>query len=387
MKVMFYVQHLLGIGHLVRASRIASALVESGHDVVMVSGGLPVAGFPPAGVALEQLTPLRSADSSFSSLADEHGAAVDDAMREQRRQQLLAAYDRISPDCLIIEAFPFARRQMRFELLPLLEHVHAQRSSRRALVVSSVRDIVQPKSRERDKATAELVARYFDLVLVHGDERFARFSETFSEAGAVADRLAYTGMVAPAPSAEGTGSSRRYDVVVSAGGGAVGAALLDAAIGARPLTRLAAGRWLVVTGPNLPEDVFARLQAAQSDGLTLSRFEPGLAAVIASARLSVSQAGYNTVADMLSGSAAGVLVPFEGAGEREQLVRAQRLAALGRVAVVRECQLDASSLAAAIEAALDLDHPDDFPVNLGGARNSARLVEEHLAAFRAGHAS
>ncbi|MEE4236593.1 MAG: glycosyltransferase [Anderseniella sp.] len=387
MKVMFYVQHLLGIGHLVRASRIASALVEAGHDVVMVSGGLPVAGFPPAGVALEQLIPLRSADSSFSSLADEHGAAVDDAMREQRRHQLLATYDRISPDCLIIEAFPFARRQMRFELLPLLEHVHAQPSSRRALVVSSVRDIVQPKSRERDKATAKLVARYFDLVLVHGDERFARFSDTFSEAGAVADRLAYTGMVAPAPPAADTGSSRRYDVVVSAGGGAVGAALLDAAIGARPLTRLAAGRWLVVTGPNLPENVFARLQAAQSDGLTLSRFEPGLAAVIASARLSVSQAGYNTVADMLSGSAAGVLVPFEGAGEREQLVRAQRLAALGRVAVVRECQLDASSLAAAIEAALDLDHPDDFPVNLDGARNSARLVEEHLAAFRAGQAS
>ena len=118
MKVMFYVQHLLGIGHLVRASRIASALLEAGHEVVMVSGGLPVAGFPPAGVALEQLSPMRSADSSFSALADEQGKPVDEATRGKRRQQLLAAYDRISPDCLIIEAFPFARRQMRFELLP-----------------------------------------------------------------------------------------------------------------------------------------------------------------------------------------------------------------------------------------------------------------------------
>lgn len=383
MKVMFYVQHLLGIGHLVRASRIASALVEAGHNVTMVSGGLPVAGFPPAGVELEQLTPLRSADSSFSSLADEHGKPVDEATQGRRRQQLLAAYDRLSPDCLIIEAFPFARRQMRFELLPLLEHVHGQSRGERALVVSSVRDIVQPKSRERDKATADLVMRYFDLVLVHGDETFARFGETFSEADVISGRLAYTGMIAPPSAASGAATGRRYEVVVSAGGGAVGAALLDAAIGARPLTRLAHDRWLVVTGPNLPEEAFVRLQSSQAEGITLSRFEPGLAGLIASARVSVSQAGYNTVADMLSGHAAGVLVPFEGTGEREQLVRAQRLAALGRVAVVRESGLDAHSLAGAIEAALDLETSSSPQINLDGARNSARLVEECCAAFLA----
>jgi predicted glycosyltransferase len=383
MKVMFYVQHLLGIGHLVRASRIASALVEAGHDVTMVSGGLPVAGFPPAGVKLEQLTPLRSADSSFSSLADQHGKPVDDAMRAQRKQQLLAAYDQLSPGCLIIEAFPFARGQMRFELLPLLEHVHGQPAGQRAMVVSSVRDIVQPKSGERDKATAELVGKYFDLVLVHGDETFAGFGETFSEAEAIAGKLAYTGMIAPQPAASGAGGGSRFDVVVSAGGGAVGAALLDAAIGARPLTRLAQDRWLVVTGPNLPEDAFLRLQAAQAEGLTLSRFEPGLAGLIASARVSVSQAGYNTVADMLSGRAAGVLVPFEGTGEREQLVRAQRLAALGRVAVVRESGLNANTLAAAIEAALDMDSSCRPQISLDGAHGSARLLEERHAAFRA----
>ena len=387
MKVMFYVQHLLGIGHLVRASRIASALVEAGHDVTMVSGGLPVAGFPPAGVELEQLTPLRSADSSFSSLADEHGKPVDEAMREQRQRQLLDVYDRISPDCLIIEAYPFARRQMRFELLPLLDHVHGQPSGRRALVVSSVRDIVQPKSRERDKVTAELVGKYFDLVLVHGDETFAGFGETFSQAEAIAGKLAYTGMIAPPPAASGAAAGRRFDVVVSAGGGAVGAALLDAAIGARQLTRLAQDRWLVVTGPNLPEEAFLRLQAVQADGITLSRFEPGLAGLIASARVSVSQAGYNTVADMLSGIAAGVLVPFEGTGEREQLVRAQRLAALHRVAVVRESGLDARTLAGAIDAALDLETSGSPQINLDGARTSARLVEERRAAFLAEQAS
>jgi glycosyltransferase involved in cell wall biosynthesis len=45
-RVFFYVQHLLGIGHLARASRIARALAEDGFDVTMVTGGTPVSGFP-----------------------------------------------------------------------------------------------------------------------------------------------------------------------------------------------------------------------------------------------------------------------------------------------------------------------------------------------------
>jgi predicted glycosyltransferase len=45
-RVLLYVQHLLGIGHLVRASRIASALKDAGFDVAVVMGGMPVSGFP-----------------------------------------------------------------------------------------------------------------------------------------------------------------------------------------------------------------------------------------------------------------------------------------------------------------------------------------------------
>ena len=37
--VFFYVQHLLGIGHIARASRIANALQANGFDVVLVTGG------------------------------------------------------------------------------------------------------------------------------------------------------------------------------------------------------------------------------------------------------------------------------------------------------------------------------------------------------------
>jgi predicted glycosyltransferase len=381
MKVMFYVQHLLGIGHLVRASRIATALADAGHDVTVVSGGIPVSGFPPAGVALEQLTPLRSADGSFSNLVDETGAPVDVDLHDSRRRQLMAIHDKLRPDCLVIEAYPFARRQMRFELVPLLEHVHEGSRSSRAMVVSSVRDILQPKSPERDKATAATVQRHFDLVLVHGDETFAGFGETFSETQAISQKLAYTGIVAPAAGRHAA-VERKFDVVVSAGGGAVGTALLKAAIGARELTELASARWLVVTGPNLPDEAFEALQHEAGPSVTLSRFEPDLAGLIAASRVSVSQAGYNTVADVLRAGCASVLVPFEGNGEQEQLLRAGRLDAAGRAVMLRECALDARTLEKAIGRALDLDLALAPAVNLDGAAKSAALLALRHDAFR-----
>ena len=72
----FYVQHLLGIGHLARASRIAAALAEDGFDVTVVTGGTPVAGFPGTGRrTLSTLPPVTSGDEGFSGLVDAAGQA------------------------------------------------------------------------------------------------------------------------------------------------------------------------------------------------------------------------------------------------------------------------------------------------------------------------
>ena len=114
MKVFLYVQHLLGIGHLQRAATLAQALRAAGFEVTLASGGKPVAGIP-----VLQLPPA-SSDAAFKQLLDENGAPVDDAWKARRRDALLEAFRQAAPDALLIELFPFGRRQMRFELLPLL---------------------------------------------------------------------------------------------------------------------------------------------------------------------------------------------------------------------------------------------------------------------------
>jgi len=365
-RVLLWVQHMLGIGHVRRAALVSRAMAEAGLAVRFVTGGMPAPGIDPGTRDVVQLPPVRSADERFSAYLDEQGAPIDDAWRARRRDALLAAHAEFGPDAVVIESFPFARRAMRFELLPLLD------ACRDVLVLSSVRDVVQAK---RDPArlaeTVELVLARFGHVLVHGDPDFIRFEESFGPAGQLAERLAYTGYVAPPapkPAAE------RRGVVVSAGGGAVGGTLLEAALAARPRTRLAQEPWRLLAGHNLPEDAFAALQAKAPDGVTVERTRPDFPALLAGARVSVSQAGYNTVMDLIGARVRAVLVPFAGAGETEQPLRAARLAERVAAQVVAEDGLGPERLAAAVDAALDGAPADAVGVDLDGAAETARLV-------------
>lgn len=369
MKVMFYVQHLLGIGHLARASRIAEAMAAQGMGVTMVTGGLPVPGFPAPGIPNLTLPPIVAAEG-FSGLNDQHGQPVDDTFRARRREALLAAFDALSPDILLIEAFPFGRRQVRFELLPLLAAARARKP--RVLIASSVRDILQANRKPgRDLETVAALAD-FDAVLIHGDPAFARIEESFPLADQIADKVHYTGLVAP-PAPEP--AQDRHDVVVSAGGGAVGADLIRCAIAARDL--LPAGLdWCVLTGPNLPQPEYDAIAAMAGPRLSVARFRKDLAGLMAGARVSVSQAGYNTVCDMLVAGCQSVLVPYAAGGETEQTLRAEKLAALGLASTLPEDGLTPEAMAAAIRAALARQDQPRPTLRLDGADVSAQLLAE-----------
>lgn len=373
-RVLFYVQHLLGIGHLARASRIVRALVDDGFAVTLVTGGMPVDGFPGPGIDHVALPAIAVGDGGFSALVDANGTVIDEAFKAARRDRLLAAYHAMRPDIVIVEAFPFGRRQVRFELLPLIAAIEA--STPRPLLLTSLRDILQERAKPgRDEETIDLVLRHFDGVLVHGDPAFVRLEDTFPLADAIAGRVVYTGLVG-SPAVEP--AAERYDVVVSAGGGAVGAGLVEAALAASG-RRTGSGRWLVITGPNLPRADFARLCAARPAHVDLVRFRTDFRNLLAAARLSVSQAGYNTVCDVLQAGCGAVLVPFASGGESEQTARAERLERLGRAVVLREDILSGETLADAILRAEEAETEKNVPVlQLDGANRTAKILRDLL---------
>lgn len=380
-RVFLYVQHLLGIGHLKRAATLADAMTRAGLEVTLASGGLPVPGLVINAARVIQLPPATAADTRFKVLIDTAGRPIDDAWKARRRECLLDAWRGADAHALVVELYPFGRRQMRFELLPLLEAACA--GMRPAVVVCSVRDVLGGgRDPERQEAQLDLFDRYFDHLLVHGDPALIAFGRTFGPAAKLGARLHYTGYVVdaaqPGASAPQATDAGRDEVVVSAGGGAVGANLMEVAMRARPLSTLATRTWRLLTGVNVEPADFARLQgmAGELGGghVIVERSRPDFTQLLANCVLSISQGGYNTMMETLHARARSVVVPFAADSETEQTLRAELLQQRGLLEVVHEADLTPESLAAAADRASRLARPSGSSIDLDGARKSAQLL-------------
>jgi predicted glycosyltransferase len=381
-RVFLYVQHLLGVGHLKRAATLARSLAQAGLEVTLASGGPRVEDIGAGGARIVQLPAASAADMTFKVLLDDAGREIGPAWKEKRASALLAAWRESRAHALVLELYPFGRRQMRFELLPLLEEARAAAPS--APIVCSLRDLLGgQRTRERQEETVGLVDRFIDHVLVHSDASVIRLEQTFPLADRIATKVEYTGYVVDTPAGPGEGDAGRDEVLVSAGGGAVGEALLEAAIRARHLTPLKDRIWRVLAGSNLNDEAYARLgrlAAASGGGIVLERSRADFTALLANCELSVSQAGYNTVMETLAAGARAVVVPFAGAAETEQTQRARCFEARGLLEMVEERALTPQTLAAAIERATAKPRPEPGRIALDGAARSAALIAKWAGA-------
>ncbi len=368
--ILIYVQHLLGIGHVRRVALINAELGRLGMTTTVVTGGIPDASLDFGSDNVIQLPPCRTADSGFSGLIDEVGHPVDEAWKQQRKQALFDAFNVVAPKLLMVEMFPFGRRAFRFELLPLLDKVGQAGIPR----ICSVRDLLVRKSDRSKEAWMRDIARsHFDRVLVHGDPALFDFGRSFPFADDIADLIEYTGYVAPKAD---FAAGERKGVLVSAGGGAVGTALIEAAIAARPLSsRFADQPWDIVAGPHFPSEAFQRLEENLLTGINLHRFLPDFRERMAHACVSVSQAGYNTLMDVLATETASVMVPFADGGESEQAERAAILAGKNVLSLLDPDDLNPQSLANQIDRA---KNPVKLDISLDGAGITAAKLAERI---------
>jgi predicted glycosyltransferase len=377
--ILFHVQHLLGIGHTRRGALLAQAMERHGLAVTALSGGEPV----PAvwgGAEIIQLPWARAVDASFRNLVDEHGQPLDAAFHERRRCLVLEAFGKVRPAVLLLESFPFGRRAFRPELTALIAAAHA--AVPRVPVLTSLRDIVVARpAAQWAMNVAMMVRRDIDAVLVHGDPGLVPLEASFAATPQIADRLHYTGYVAP-PLLSRVEHHASGEVLVSVGGGAVGGALLRAALAARPHTSLADRPWRLIAGPNLPDATYRALAQNLPAGVVLERFRSDFPELLRRCHLSLSQAGYNTVLDLLQAAPRAVVVPFGGDGENEQALRARLLSERGVLHVLPEASLaDPNLLAAALDRAAAAQPPRVPPMALDGAERSAALVAEFARPF------
>lgn len=376
-RVMIYVQHLLGVGHLHRVAAIARAFARSGSPVQLVSGGMPdptLHGLD--GIDFVQLPPARAKDASFKILLDETGAQITDDWRAMRIARLQAVFDGFAPDALLTELFPFGRRPMRFELLPLLANI--QKRQPRPLVFCSVRDILVDRTKpERDLDSIVWLQDYYDYALIHGDPDVVPFEKTFPLADRIRDQLRYTGYIVEQHSVPQT-EAGRDEVLVSAGGGAVGMPLFQAAVAARPLSAARDKPWRILVSPHEDPAAVAALRQQAGAGVTIETVRPDFPGMLRHCLLSISKAGYNTVMETLNSRARAVVIPFAGGEETEQALRANLLAERGLLQVLREADLTPAALAQRIDQALAMPKAAGNAIRLDGAAETVRLVGDLL---------
>lgn len=376
MKVLMHVQHLLGIGHQRRAAAIARALDELSVDVVYVSGGMPVANLALGRAEHVQLPPARTGDLRYSHLIDERGEPVDDDWRERRRTSLLRTLESERPDVLLLETYPFGRKLLAFELEALLEA--ARRMHPRPQIWCSLRDIVEPRSKPAryERMLADF-ARYFDGLLVHSDPGVLPLDASFPVSDALRARLWYTGFVAEEdrPVQRAVRGVRENVALISAGGGAVGAGLVYCSMTAQRLSRRESTfrdtAWWVMRGQRPSRGYRPAVRQAK---LRVEPNRPDFPRLLERCRVSVSQAGYNTVMDLLRARCPAVLVPYAQAGQREQTIRAHALARMGLGRVIPEAALNPRRLLREMRMAEESFRPLAARVDFSGAATSARIL-------------
>jgi predicted glycosyltransferase len=389
-KIFIYCQHVWGLGHLFRMREITRAL--AGHDVLLATGG-PTADVPmPSHVRRLELPALRML--ADRQLVTGDGRALE-TVWDERCARLAACFREVRPDVFIVELYPFGRTAFGRELAPLLDAIRDGRLPR-CRVFCSLRDILVAK-RDPQAYEARVIRRlnrWFDALLVHADPALIKLDATFSRVAAIEIPVIYTGYVArPAPrDPDPVGFRARLGlapddrlIVVSAGGGRSGYPLLAAMPAAH--RRLADRRRVglaLFTGPYLPADEFDRLKAQAGPGIQVRRFAADFDGWLAAADLSVSMAGYNTCMNILAAGTPALVWPFEG--DREQPLRAARLAEEGWVTPLATADLDAAPLAARLEIALRRPARPRGSLDLAGAANTARYLAAQTRTAREGAA-
>lgn len=384
-KLMFYCQHILGIGHLVRSLEIVRGLAHD-FQICFVNGGEVVRDINiPKGIKIVNLPAIKT-DSEFQGLQVVDSRYDLANVQEFRKQELLNLLHKFKPDILAIELFPFGRRQFSFELIPLLEEIKQKYPQTK--VVCSLRDITirKKEQNQHEEKIIQLMNKYFDLLLIHGDRSFIPLEETFSRVKDINCPVRYTGYVVQEENHTETAieTPNKPAIVVSVGGGRFGHELLECVVRAASILETKIPHQIqVFTGCFIPEAKFLELQEStqNTNNLNLKKYTNNLLAYLKAADLSISMGGYNTTMNILTTGVRSMILPFTGNGDREQTIRAEKLEKLGVLRVIYPKDLQPDIFAEKTIAHLQTI-PSSVRIDLQGVENTKLFLNELLITKR-----
>ena len=346
--LLFYCQHSVGLGHLMRSYALCERLAERYR--VVLCRRRAARGHRPAARTSSSSRCRRSASSPAPASAAATRATRPSARGTVRAERILAALRARKPQVVLVELFPFGRAKFARELVPLLAARARRAPSRPAACATSSSARADQRAHDDRAARAGRRAPRRRARALRPALR-APGGDVQAEHAAARARPLH-GLRRPAATATAP-AQRGEHIVVSAGGGRVGAPLLRRGDGRQQRPPDARDR--------RPADARRGLRrgcsSSRPHNVELVRSVPDLAHELRHAAASISQCGYNTALDLLRTPVPALVVPYATPEEDEQTRRARRLEQLGAVQMATHLNgnLDALLDFKPAPAALDLD--------------------------------
>ncbi len=385
MRFLLYSHDGMGLGHVRRQLAIASAITASHHSaqVLLATSVDEVANLGlPQNVDTLKLPGLRKVANE--QYASRRLALAASEIRSLRSALLRTTVQSFRPDVVLVDKHPLGAGG---EFRSALEAARLS-GARTALGMRDILDDAVAVLREWQGAgMPELIADYYDLVLVYGDRSVFDPIDQYQFPPQVAARTRFCGYVVHERAGSGESFQPRTSeardqagriVLGTTGGGEDGFVLLRAFIEAA-----AGASWkaIAVAGPLLDEREYRILQnLAEKAGVTLHRFVPCLSGFFRVFDALVCMGGYNTLAEAVSTGIPTVCVP-RVRPRSEQLLRSHAFERLGLLKTIHPDRLNVGELRRAIAIALDTPRQrllgcSRDALNFEGTRRAARLLLE-----------
>lgn len=383
LRIALYSHDTMGLGHFRRNLRIAKALRQAypNASLLLITGTRMSQEFKRTpGIDLLNLPALyKNTDGSY------HARYLDmplEALTELRAQTIRSALLAFQTDVLIVDNVP---RGAQNELDGLLPELRRKLGTRCVLGLRDIIDAPLAARREWLRKRCEFtIQQNYHAVWVYGDPEVYDLAEEYRLTPATRAMMRFTGYLdarsqdSAAHLSEASIHSmapNKHLALCMLGGGQDGAHLADAfARSSLPEDTNA----LLLIGPDFPVAHGHELKslAAQNPRLEILDFTSTPLALIDHADKIIAMGGYNTVYELLSQGKRPLIVP-RVKPRQEQLVRAERLQALGMVDVLLPDQLDTAHLSAWLAKPLEPQtarHTIDF----NGLERLPQLLAELL---------
>lgn len=387
-RIAFYSHDTQGLGHIRRNIALAGAIVaaEPRTDVLILTGAPQATSLPlPANTEVITVpTVAKDADGEYAAAT----FAMDlDSLLSLRSNLITTALTAFAPDVVVVDK---VARGLDGELeqgLAALRGARGHTTGKRPRVVLGLRDILDDPLTAihewRKNGTTQIIRDHYDEVWVYGDPAVVDVVADYDLPRTVADRVRYTGylaegrsqgLIAPRDEPKRRPVPRPY-VLCMVGGGQDG---YDTALAFARASYPAGHTGVIVTGPYMQPSLRLRLKtiAEERGDLVIREFVTNTIELIGDAEAVVSMGGYNTVCEVLTEDVPGLIVP-RVRPRQEQLVRADRLSALGLVDAMHPDDVTAERLAAWLATAVASSGPRDrSAIALDGLRRVPDFVAE-----------